>query len=112
MPSSIPMKLDFTSNTQSNEHEAKPSAYKGLYAFHKYWGKKPREAIAHAISLLTKPGQIVIDPFVGSGTSGREAILQSRRFIGMDINPVAVELTQLLTCPPDPIDLHIRKENY
>ncbi len=101
MPPSIPMQLDFLSSYEGGSHVAQPSGYKGLYAFHKYWGKKPREPIAYAISLLTKPGQVVVDPFVGSGTTGREAILQSRRFIGMDVNPVAVELTQLLTCPPD-----------
>ena len=86
---------------------AKPSGYKGLYAFHKYWGKKPHEPIAYAISLLSEPGQLVLDPFVGSGTTGREAILQSRRFIGVDINPVAVELTRLLVSPPNIKDLKL-----
>ena len=80
---------------------AAPQGYKGLYAFHKYWGKKPHEPIAYAIEQLSEPGQIVVDPFVGSGTIGREALLQSRRFIGSDINPVAVELTGLLTHPPN-----------
>ena len=105
MPSTIPMNLAFSSVSESTDPIAKPSGYKGLYAFHKYWGKKPREPIAYAINLLTEPGQIVADPFVGSGTTGREAILQSRRFIGMDINPVAAELTRLLVCPPDVQDL-------
>lgn len=80
---------------------AVPQGYKGLYAFHKYWGKKPHEPIAYIIEQLSEPGQIVVDPFVGSGTVGREALLQSRRFIGSDINPVAVDLTRLLTHPPN-----------
>ena len=81
--------------------------YKGLYSFHKYWGKKPRETVASAINALSEPGQVVIDPFVGSGVSGREAILLRRRFIGFDINPIAVELTKLLISPPSKKELKL-----
>ena len=82
-----------------------PSGYKGFYGFHKYWGKKPHEPLAHIIELLTQPGDIVLDPFVGSGTAGREALLHDRSFIGIDINPVAVDLTRILLKPPDPREL-------
>ena len=93
----MPTKYDATTDPKI---VAVPKGYKGLYAFHKYWGKKPHEPIAYTIEQLSEPGQIVVDPFVGSGTIGREALLQHRRFIGSDINPVAVELTRLLTHPP------------
>ena len=91
--------------SSSPERVAEPAGYKGLYAFHKYWGKKPHEPIAYVINHLTEPGQIIVDPFVGSGTVGREALLQSRRFIGSDINPIAVELTRLLSHPPNITDI-------
>lgn len=77
-----------------------PQGYKRLYGFHKYWGKKPYEPLAFAIEHLTDEGDVVLDPFVGSGTAAREALLRNRRFIGFDINPVAVELTRLLVSPP------------
>lgn len=79
---------------------ATPTGYSGLYAFHKYWGKKPHELLSYLIRALSKPDDVVLDPFMGSGTSGREAMLQRRRFIGIDLNPVAVELTRLLLSPP------------
>ena len=101
------MSLNTYTSPLDTKRVDQPSGYKGLYAFHKYWGKKPHESIAYAISLLSEPGQIVADPFVGSGTTGREAILQSRRFIGIDINPVAVELTRLLVSPPVLKDLQL-----
>ena len=97
----LAMNLAERSSYENSDPIAAPSGYKGLYAFHKYWGKKPHEPIAYAINLLTKPGQVVVDPFVGSGITGRESLLQSRRFIGVDINPIAVELTRLLIQPPD-----------
>jgi len=79
-----------------------PRGYTGLYGFHKYWGKKPHEPLAFIIERLTYPGQVVFDPFVGSGTAAREALLRGRRFIGFDINPVAVALTRMLVAPPNP----------
>ncbi len=78
-----------------------PKGYTGLYGFHKYWGKKPYEPLAFVIEQLTDEGDTVLDPFVGSGTSARESLIRNRRFIGFDVNPVAVELTKLLISPPD-----------
>jgi DNA methylase len=69
--------------------------YKGLSAFHKYWGKKPQEQLAHLIESLSAEGDIIVDPFVGSGLVAREALNQRRRFVGCDVNPVAVEMTRL-----------------
>jgi hypothetical protein len=77
-----------------------PSSYKGLYAFHKYWGKKPHEVLGFIIDHLTEPGDIVLDPFMGSGTSGRETLLRARRFIGCDLNPSSVLLTEMILSPP------------
>ena len=92
--------LEFGEPTVSVEQAGSPDGYSGLYGFHKYWGKKPYEPIAYAIQQLTQPGEIVVDPFLGSGTSAREAIVRNRRFIGFDVNPVAVELTKFIASPP------------
>ena len=39
-------------------------------------------------------GEIVCDPFSGSGSTGIAAITLGRRFIGCDVNPKAVELAR------------------
>jgi SAM-dependent methyltransferase len=72
-----------------------PAGYKGLTAFHKYWGKKPPEPLAFLVESLTSQGDVVVDPFVGGSLIAREAALLGRRFIGIDINPVAIELGRL-----------------
>ena len=77
----------------------KPSAYTGLYGFHKYWGKKPVEPLQFLISALTEPGELVVDPFLGSGAVAREALQLKRRFIGGDINPIAVRLSKFFLQP-------------
>lgn len=40
------------------------------------------------------PGELVLDPFVGGGTTAVEAKLLGRRCIALDINPMCVELTR------------------
>lgn len=44
-------------------------------------------------------GQLVYDPFVGSGTSMAEAMLQGLNFVGVDINPLAVLLCRAKAGP-------------
>lgn len=44
------------------------------------------------IKLFTRPGDTVLDPFVGSGTTAVAAMQLARRFIGIDINQEYIEL--------------------
>src|SRR6266699_1029546 len=79
---------------------SEPEAYRGLYAFHKYWGKKPAEPTRYLIQHLCPKGGLVVDPFLGSGISALESVQLKRRFVGMDINPAAVRIARLLVSPP------------
>ena len=45
---------------------------------------KPVALMRWLIRLTTKPGDIVLDPFTGSGTTGVAALLEGRRFIGVE----------------------------
>ena len=101
MPKQLTFEFDQNFQDISPQKVARPKGYSGLYGFHKYWGKKPCEPLALIIEQLTQEGDIILDPFVGSGTSARESLLRNRRFIGFDINPVAIELTNLMVSPPD-----------
>lgn len=49
--------------------------------------EKPVGLAKHFIQLHTKPGDLVIDPFMGSGTTGVAALQLGRRFIGCEIDP-------------------------
>ena len=46
---------------------------------------KPVSLISHLIRLLTKENQVVLDPFLGSGSHGVAAIETNRNFIGFEI---------------------------
>ena len=79
---------------------ADPAAYRGLYAFHKYWGKKPAEPMRYLVKHLSPEGGLVVDPFLGSGISALETVQLNRRFVGIDINPAAVRIARLLVSLP------------
>ncbi|GAK54581.1 hypothetical protein U14_05868 [Candidatus Moduliflexus flocculans] len=82
-------KSDFNVNIQK---VASPSGYKGLAAFHKYWGKKPLECLTFLMQKLSSRDDIVLDPFLGSGLVAKESLDLQRRFIGIDINPFSIDL--------------------
>ncbi len=49
--------------------------------------EKPVQLAEHFIQLHTQPGDIVLDPFMGSGTTGVACVKMGRSFIGMEIDP-------------------------
>jgi site-specific DNA-methyltransferase (adenine-specific) len=46
--------------------------------------QKPEYLLERIVLALTEKGQVVLDPFCGSGTTGVEAIRLGRKFIGID----------------------------
>ena len=49
--------------------------------------QKPTELMVELIELFTNPGDIVLDPFAGSGTTGVACLRLGRRFIGCELSP-------------------------
>ncbi|HNT76786.1 MAG TPA: DNA methyltransferase [Anaerolineae bacterium] len=85
----------------SNKIGESPKTYTGVYAMHKYWSKKPYNLVARYIERHSNPGDIVLDPFCGSGVTIIESVRLRRRAIGVDINPIAVMSTQMGVTPVD-----------
>lgn len=48
---------------------------------------KPTELMRYLCRLITKPGDIVLDPFMGSGTTGVACAQLGRRFFGAELQP-------------------------
>lgn len=94
----------FDIESKTIESISNPETYKGIYAFHKYWGKKPSESLSYFIQNCTNEGDIVLDPFLGSGLISIETNALSRKFIGIDINPFSIEHTSFLLSLPNPND--------
>ena len=67
----------------------------GVHALHSYPAKFIPNLPATLIELLSEPGDLVIDPFAGGGTTGVEATRLGRRFFGSDANAFAVLLSNV-----------------
>ncbi|HYA44631.1 MAG TPA: DNA methyltransferase [Acidimicrobiales bacterium] len=52
------------------------------------------EPVRHWVRQVSKPGELICDPFLGSGTTAVACLLEGRRFIGCDIDPGCVETTR------------------
>lgn len=61
---------------------------------HHHWGQS-ESGMADLIKRLSKPGQLVCDPFLGGGTTAVVSIDMGRKFVGCDVDPGCVEKTRL-----------------
>ncbi len=59
-----------------------------------YPTQKPILLLERIINLVTDVGDVVFDPFCGSGTTLVAAKLQNRKYIGVDVSQEAVDLTK------------------
>jgi site-specific DNA-methyltransferase (adenine-specific) len=55
-----------------------------------YPAEKPVKVSEILVNQSSRPGDVVADPFMGSGSVGVAALRSGRRFIGTDLNPDAV----------------------
>jgi len=70
-----------------------------MYRIHRYWGRKPWNIFGEYIEKYTSEGDIILDPFCGSGVSVAEALKRNRKVIGIDLNPIATSITRQMITP-------------
>ncbi len=68
------------------------------HGIHRYSGKFIPQIAQNAIQWLTKPGDLILDPYCGSGTTLLECALSDRLSIGVDLSPLAILIAQAKTC--------------
>lgn len=72
-----------------------------IYNMHTYWSKKPHDAIREYIKHYTQPGDLVLDPFCGSGGTALAALMEGRKAIAIDLSPAATFITKNYCTPVD-----------
>jgi site-specific DNA-methyltransferase (adenine-specific) len=55
---------------------------------------KPTELMRYLCRLVTPPGGVVLDPFMGSGSTGKAAMLEGFRFIGIEREAEYLEIAR------------------
>jgi DNA modification methylase len=66
---------------------------------HAFAAKFPPQLPRAFMRGLTVPGDFVLDPMMGSGTTIVEALLAGRHGVGLDIDPLALRISQAKTTP-------------
>lgn len=56
--------------------------------------KKPTHLMSHLVKLVSFEGQTVLDPFMGSGSTGVACIENNRRFIGYELDKTYFDIAQ------------------
>ncbi len=54
----------------------------------------PPALIEPCIKLGSSPSELILDPFIGSGTTGLVALKLSRRFVGIELNPSYLQIAE------------------
>jgi len=74
---------------------ARDEVLRHVHGFHSYPARMHPDTAGTLVRELSDSGSTVLDPFCGSGTVLVEARLAGRRALGVDANPLAIELSWL-----------------
>ena len=55
---------------------------------------KPTDLMRYLVRLVTPPGGTVLDPFMGSGSTGKAAMLEGFHFVGCEMSPDYMEIAE------------------
>lgn len=103
---SRPKQLDYAELIPPEEiYDLKKQSAKRHFGAHPYFTKQVWNVVQTYIESFTQRGDTVLDPFGGSGVTNIEALLLGRKSIYVDINPLAVFLTNTLVEPVNSNDL-------
>lgn len=74
------------------------------HAFYHYPARFSPQIATAIVQAFSKPGDLVLDPFMGGGTTVIEALALGRLVLGVDINALAHFVTEVRTTPLSPAD--------
>jgi len=69
-----------------------------MYLMHKWWARKPHNVVSEYIKYYSKEGDIILDTFSGSGVTLAEGLIQNRKAIGVDLDPMALFISKNDVC--------------
>lgn len=69
------------------------------HTFYRYPARFSPDFVRSAIRAFSQPGDLVLDPFMGGGTTAVEALAAGRKFVGTDLNRLAVFVARTKTTP-------------
>jgi len=97
--------FNYTARPLLDEIKVRKQQAKRHFGVHGYFTKQAWNVVADYMKNFTRPGDLVLDPFGGSGVTVIEALMNNRKGISIDLNPMIVFLVQSLMAPVKLIEL-------
>ena len=82
------------------------------HCYHRYPAKFIPQVAARLIQEHSEPGAVVLDPFMGSGTTVVEALVAGRRARGTDVNPAALIASRAKVSAISPTTLRAALQDF
>ncbi|UKM31241.1 DNA methylase [Cylindrospermopsis phage Cr-LKS3] len=82
------------SNTSAQHMTRRDEGYEVAPRANNHPTVKPTDLMRYLCRLVTPPGGVVLDPFMGSGSTGKAAVLEGFRFIGIEREAEYVEIAR------------------
>lgn len=92
---------DFLSNVEKRHRDSSglEQVHLPMYKIHKYEARKDWNVADSWIKCYSEEGDVVLDPFCGSGVFPIEALKLDRKSIAIDLNDVATFITEMTVIP-------------
>lgn len=94
---------DDTPIDDSFAYDVKAGKNTDIYDAHTYHTKVPPQGITPFIEHYTRPGELVLDPFCGSGMVGLAALTARRKVLLIDLSPAAAFIAYNFCQPVDAV---------
>ncbi|MCX6150991.1 MAG: type I restriction enzyme HsdR N-terminal domain-containing protein [Ignavibacteriales bacterium] len=102
-------KFDYLNRPLLNEIKVQKQAAKRHFGVHGYFTKQAWNVVRTYINNFSKPGDLVLDPFGGSGVTAVEALMTDRKAIHIDLNPMSVFIVENMIAP---VEIHKLSEAF
>jgi modification methylase len=94
----LQMRSDWTIPLCTGEERLKDGSGRKLHPT-----QKPEALVARAILAASKPGEVVLDPFFGTGTTGAAARRLGRHYVGVERDPTYAARAEARIAAVDPL---------
>lgn len=91
--------FDYLTRPQLKSLPVKKQSAKRHFGVHGYFTRQSWNVVAEYIKNFSQEGDVVLDPFGGTGVTAIEALMNNRKAINVDINPMAVFMVEALAAP-------------
>jgi 16S rRNA G966 N2-methylase RsmD len=97
--------FDYSNRPLLDEIPVRKQAAKRHFGVHGYFTKQAWNVVREYIQNFSQPGDLVFDPFGGSGVTAIESLMLDRKTIHIDLNPMSAFMVSALIAPIKQNDL-------